>query len=356
MGLMNAINTMINTAYSLLIDTVLYLTAMCVLMGAVSALLSEFGVIALLNKLLSPLMNPIYSLPGAASAGIVTTFLADNPAVLALAEDKRFRCFFKKYQFPALTNLATSFGMGMVVCTYMLSLSTVTGCSYLCATAVGFCGAVIGSVVSTRIMIRFTTKQFGKESLYDPSDAEGSDAACAAYKQKNNLGYRVLSSLLEGGKVGVKMGVDIIPGVLIICTFVLMLTKGPGEMGTYTGAAYEGIALLPQIAQYISPILVPLFGFSSPEAISVPITALGAAGASLSMTRQLLIDGKIGSGDIAVFTAMCMCWSGYLSTHISMMDSLKCRELTGKAIVSHTVGGLCAGIVAHWIFVLVSLI
>lgn len=74
------------------------------------------------------------------------------------------------------------------------------------------------------------------------------------------------------------------------------------------------------------------------------------------MTRQLLIDGKIGSGDIAVFTAMCMCWSGYLSTHISMMDSLKCRELTGKAIVSHTVGGLCAGIVAHWIFVLVSLI
>lgn len=26
-----------------------------------------------------------------------------------------------------------------------------------------------------------------------------------------------------------KMGVEIIPGVLLICTFVLLLTKGPGE-------------------------------------------------------------------------------------------------------------------------------
>ena len=40
MGLMNTLNTLMNTAYALLIDTVLYLTAICVLMGAVSALLS----------------------------------------------------------------------------------------------------------------------------------------------------------------------------------------------------------------------------------------------------------------------------------------------------------------------------
>lgn len=32
-----------------------------------------------------------------------------------------------------------------------------------------------------------------------------------------------------------KMGVEIIPGVLLICTFVLLLTKGPGEGGVYTG-------------------------------------------------------------------------------------------------------------------------
>ena len=74
------------------------------------------------------------------------------------------------------------------------------------------------------------------------------------------------------------------------------------------------------------------------------------------MTATLIRQGLIGPCDIAVFTAMCMCWSGYLSTHTSMMDSLGCKELIGKAIGCHTLGGFCAGIAAHWIFVLLSMI
>lgn len=49
---------------------------------------------------------------------------------------------------------------------------------------------------------------------------------------------------------------------------------------------------------------------------------------------------------------MGMCWSGYLSTHVGMMDALDARHLTGKAIISHTIGGICAGISAHFIFML----
>ena len=49
---------------------------------------------------------------------------------------------------------------------------------------------------------------------------------------------------------------------------------------------------------------------------------------------------------------MGMTWSGYLSTHVSMMDALGCRDLTGKAILSHTVAGLSAGVVAHWLFII----
>ena len=67
MGLPNTLNTMMNTAYSLLIDTVFYIMAIAVLMGAISSILSEFGVIDLINKILSPLMKPIYGLPGAAA-------------------------------------------------------------------------------------------------------------------------------------------------------------------------------------------------------------------------------------------------------------------------------------------------
>ncbi len=353
MGLANTLNTMMNTAYRLLIDTVLYITAVCVIMGAVSALLSEFGFVSLANRILQPLMKPIYGLPGAAALGVVTTFLSDNPAILSLAEDRHFRRYFKAYQFPALTNIGTAFGMGLIVCTYMYSLSPMMGKPLGGAVMIGLLGAVVGSIVSTRLMLVFTRKHFGTETdMQSETGAEGSIPPGMRPIREGGIGSRAMAVVLEGGHSGVKMGMSIIPGVLVICTIVMMLINGPSESGTYTGAAYEGIQLLPQLAGKIDFILQPLFGFSSPEAIGVPVTALGAAGAAISMTTNLVTRGLVQPGDIAVFTAMCMCWSGYLSTHASMMDSLNCKELIGKAIISHTVGGFCAGAAAHWIYVL----
>ena len=349
MGLANALNTMMNTAYRLLIDTVLYITAICVLMGAVSALLSEFGFVSLANRVLQPLMKPVYGLPGAAALGVVTTFLSDNPAILALAEDHHFRHYFKRYQFPALTNIGTAFGMGLIVCTYMYSLSPKMGQGLGGAVGVGLLGAVVGSIVSTRIMLIFTRKFFGDEA--EPELPRGTRPI-----RDGGIGSRLMAAVLEGGASGVKMGISIVPGVLVICTLVMMLINGPSEAGTYTGEAYEGIRLLPMLASKIDFLLKPLFGFSSPEAIGVPVTALGAAGAAMSLTDSLIGMKLIGPNDIAVFTAMCMCWSGYLSTHASMMDSLHCKDLIGKAILSHTIGGLVAGVAAHWIFMLFTAI
>ena len=39
-----------------------------------------------------------------------------------------------------------------------------------------------------------------------------------------------------------------------------------------------------------------------------------------------------------------------------MLDSLGYRELTSKAIISHTIGGLGAALVAHWIYLLYMLL
>ena len=134
-----------------------------------------------------------------------------------------------------------------------------------------------------------------------------------------------------------------------------MLTNS-NTNGVYTGAAYEGVALLPTIASKFDFIIKPLFGFTSAECISVPITALGAAGAAIGLVPGMVASGAATANDIAVFTAMCMCFSGYLSTHVAMMSVLKYPELTGKSILSHTIGGLCAGISAHLLFMLFSII
>ena len=356
MGLPNTLNTMMNTAYSLLIDTVFYIMAIAVLMGAISSILSEFGVIDLINKILSPLMKPIYGLPGAAALGIVTTFLSDNPAILSLAENTGFRRYFKRYQLYALTNLGTAFGMGLIICTFMIGQGGMHGQNYVPAVLIGLLGAVIGSVVSTRLMLIQTKKIFGTEAECVSIPADLLDEVMDdEEKPHEGVAMRIMDCILGGGKNGVNIGLSIIPGVLIVCTVVMMLTYSAPE-GGYTGGAYEGIGLIPFLADKIKFILNPLFGFSSSEAIAVPITALGAAGAAIGLVPEMIETGAIGSHDIAVFTAMCMCWSGYLSTHVSMMSSLGRSDLSGKAIGSHTIGGLIAGIAANWLYKLIEVL
>lgn len=355
MGFVNALSTFMQTAYRLLVDTVLFLAAIAVLAGAISGLLAEFGVIALIDRLLTPLMRPLFGMPGAASIGAITTYMSDNPAILALAADKNYRCYFKKYQVPALTNLGTGFGMGAIITTFMMGLSTLTGQNFLPAALVGNLGALVGSIISTRMMLRFTKRMYGTQ--------EAAMDACGApldrnYRivRKGSLASRFLEAMLDGGKVGVQMGVDIIPGVLIICTFVMVLTGGPSASGQFTGAAYEGVGLLPKVGEALQFILRPMFGLQSAQGIAVPITALGSSGASLSIVSRLVSEGLANQHDVAVFTSMCMCFSGYLSTHVAMMNTLGFSHMTGKAILSHTIGGLAAGVFAHWAYTLFAML
>lgn len=54
------------------------------------------GVVSLLDKALAPLMKPLYHLPGAGILGILTTYLSDNPAILALAQKPGYRRYSKR--------------------------------------------------------------------------------------------------------------------------------------------------------------------------------------------------------------------------------------------------------------------
>ena len=354
MGVGQSLNTLMNTAYHVLMNTVFYLMAIAVIAGAISELLSEFGVVELINKILSPLMKPLFGMPGASALGIVTTYLSDNPAILTLANDMKFRRFFKAYQIPALTNLGTAFGMGLIVTSSMLALSGTLGTGVVWAALCGNIATVFGAIVSTRLMLFFMKRAFKDHDAPAVLETGTEEKVEEGEKPKGFL--RVLSALMDGGKKGVDLGLAIIPGVLIICSVVMMLTYGPSADGTFTGSAKEGIAVLPWVADKIGFLLKPLFGFSSNQALAIPVTALGSAGAALTMIVQLVEDGAVTLNDIAVFTAICMCWSGYLSTHVSMMDTLKCNRFTGKAILCHTIGGLFAGVVAHWLFMLISVI
>lgn len=349
MGTPNMLNTIMNTAHDLLLNTVFYLMAICVITGAIGRIFVEFGVVSLLEKLLRPLMKPLFNLPGVASLGAVLTFLSDNPAVISLAQDKKFSSYFKKYQFISLTNFGTAFGMGLLVIVFMV------GQGFYAEPFIGLFGAMCGCIVSTRLMQKFILKlhpEYRNEQVCPEEELKEDNVET----EKKPLFQRILDSLLDGGRTGVDVGLAIIPGVLIISTLVMLLTFGPSEAGTYTGAAYQGVELLPWIGSKLHFLFEWLFGFTDPHLIAFPITALGAVGAALGLIPNFMEAGWIDGNAIAVFTAIGMCWSGYLSTHTAMLDSLGYRNLTSKAILAHTVGGVIAAMVAHWTFVLYSLI
>lgn len=350
MGVPQMLNTIMKTAHDLLLNTCFYLMAICVITGAIGKLFVEFGVVKLLESLLRPLMRPLFNLPGVAALGAVMTFLSDNPAIISLSQDKRFSSYFKKYQYISLTNFGTAFGMGLLVIVFMV------GQGFYIEPFIGLMGAFIGCIVSTRLMQRFVIKAYPK--FLEENAVEGNVKFAAQTEEvveERSKFIRTLNALLDGGRTGVDVGIAIIPGVLIISTLVMILTFGPSD-GTYDGQAYEGIELLPFLAGKINVVFEWLFGFQDPHLVAFPITALGAVGAALGLVPSFIAEGWADGNSIAVFTAIGMCWSGYLSTHTAMLDSLGYRELTSKAILAHTIGGLVAAIVAHWIFMLYSLI
>ncbi|MSS42536.1 hypothetical protein FYJ27_02125 [Anaerosalibacter bizertensis] len=350
MGVGIMFSVMMKTAHDLVLNTTLYIMAVAVLAGGAAGLMSEFGVIALINKIISPIMRPLFGLPGAASLGAVTTYLSDNPAILSLIRDKEFIKYFTKAESVALINLANTFGMGLIVTSYCLGL----GDEYIPAIIIGNIAAILGGIFSIRAILHIAKKEYKEyEKNVKPAD---SDAFEYRKVREGSVGQRVLDSLLEGGKNGVELGLSIIPGVVIVCTIVMILTFGPSDVvngvPVYEGVAGEGIGLLPKLGEKISFILDPMFGFKSTEALALPITSLGAVGAAMGMAKGLLEKGLMNAHDIAVFSAMGICWAGFLSVQVGQMDAIGARKLIGKSMLVHFIGGLIAGILANYMYII----
>ena len=360
MGMTNMLNTIMKTAHGLLLNTVFYLMSMCVLTGALSKILTEFGVVNLLQIMLRHVMRPLYNMPGVSIVASIMTFLSDNPAIITLSKNKQFAKYFKVYQYISLANFGTAFGMGLLVIVFMI------GQGYFAAPLIGFIGAASGGIIATRLMQYFICKKYPEYRTQDAISPEERELIEKEGKQnaneeeKPNTFIRTLNALLDGGKSGVEIGLAIIPGVIIICTMVMMFTFGGSVEGVdanghdiivYTGEAYQGCGLLPLLASKFNTVFEWLFGFTAPELIAFPITALGAVGAALSLIPEFTAKGIINDNAVAVFTAMGMCWSGFLSTHTAMLDSLGYRKLLVQDFISQIIGGIGAGIIAHWLYV-----
>ncbi len=356
MGLANMMQTLMNTAHYLLQGTVWYLLGVMVLAGAVGNLLIEFGVISLLERVLSFFMRPLFGLPGKAAIAGLLTFLSDNPAVISLANDKKFSRRFKRFELVSLTNFGTAFGMGIIVVTSMAAMTDpTTGKNFFIPAVIGLLGAIAGAIISTRLMQRFIKHEPNMDEYVDGTitSPEIGENILEEVSEDSIL-LRLINSTLDGGKGGVSLGLSIIPGVLIITTLVMVVTYGAPADGVYTGGIKQGVNILPQLAELFAAPLEFLFGFKDDKLVAFPITALGSVGAALGTVKEFMRDGIVGGNEIAVFTSIGMCWSGYLSTHTAMLDTLNSRHLTTKALTARTIGGLAGGVFAHFIYSMIA--
>ena len=353
MGFTNMLNTIMRTAHDLLLNTVFYLMAMCVLTGALSRIFSVFGVVDLLQKMLKPVLRPLFNLPGVSSAGALMTFLSDKPAIISVAKNPKFARYFKRYQHISLVNFAGSYAMGLLVIIFMMGHGFYTEPLY------GLVGAIIGSIIATRLMQRLILKECPQYRDEDVIEKDASEKKTPYETHPDDpcqtLFVRVLDALLDGGKSGVEVGLAIIPGVLIISTLVMTLTfSSDPETGTYTGEAYQGTELLTFLASKAGFVFQWLFGFNASELVAFPITALGTVGAALGLIPEMMSKGIIDSNAIAVFTAMGMCWSGFLSADAATLDSLGYRHFISRSFTCTFIGGIAAGIITHWLYVLIT--
>ncbi len=354
MGVANFLSTTIETGFYLLTNVAFWIMGVAVLTGAMAGIFSEFGIIALFNYVLGPIVRVIYRLPGVAGIGAASAYLSDNPAIISLYKEKEFRKQFKAYQIPVLCNLGTSFGMGLVIAITFMSFNGKYEGNFFLSVGIGVAASIVGSIVSVRMLTHYSKKFFKVPRKDNPiKDIVGDEMFRET--REGTFVNRFLESALDGGKNGVEIGLQIIPGILIISTFIIMLTNQPPTIG-FSGAALEGVGYLPRFGQHLMFIFKPLFGFTEPEAIAFPLTSLGSAGAAVGFVEEFLTKGYINVKDIAVFTAIGTTWSGYLSTHVGMMDALHSRALTSKAIIAHTVGGLVSGVVANYLYILIMII
>lgn len=348
MGVDKLFSVMMKTAHDVFLNTSLYITGVATLAGAFSYVLSEFGVIALINKILAPIMRPLFGLPGASALGAITCYTSDNPGILALASDEGYSKYFTKAEEMTHVNFGTVFGMGLIVTAYMLSL----GSEYFLAVLIGNIGAILGGVISVRLMLNYGGKIHG-ETKADEKAFHDKKEELRTIRDGSGL-ERFLNSLLEGANAGFKLGISACAGTMLICAIVMMLTFGPaGEAGEYLGVAYEGVALLPRIGSYFLPLAKVLWGFDHAELLAFPFTALGAVGSAMGLTNGLIEKGLANPNTVATFTGMGICLSGFLSTHIGMLDALGQGKYATKNIVTHLIGGLAAGVIANYLFKLV---
>ncbi len=88
--------------------------------------------------------------------------------------------------------------MGLIVTIFMMGIPSPSGESFILSALIGNVGAVIGSIVSVRLMLMHTKKAYGTEEEAEGFNGDDYDIVEFREVRVGNIAERLMDAMLEG--------------------------------------------------------------------------------------------------------------------------------------------------------------
>lgn len=286
-----------NTGGLILNDLILTLFTIFLFAGFLISVLTDFGLLEYIGVLLTPVMRPLFKLPGRSSVNAIASWVGDGTIGVAMANSQYERGYYTKKEAAII---ATTFSaVSITFCLVVLgqvNLQDKFGIFYLVVTLTGIITAMIMPRIyplskKPNTYINDNTKDRGEEI---PENFTSHQWALHLAIEKAEENFDFKRFIKEGAKTVLDMWLGVLPAIITFGTIGLILAE-------YTKVfQYMGLPFLPIIKLLNIPYAVEMsetimVGFAdmflpTVLAVSIPSDMTRFIIAAVSVTQLIYIS------------------------------------------------------------------
>lgn len=305
-----------DTGGLILNDLILGLFGIFLFAGFLLPFLTDFGLLEFIGSLLTPLMRPVFKLPGRSSIDAIASWVGDGTIGITLTNRQYEQGYYTKKEAAiiATTFSAVSITFSLVIIDYV-GLSHLFGPYYLSVVVAGLAAAII--------MPRIPPLSRKKETYYEGISRDEGENVPSNYTnvewgthlaiQKAQESGNPKNFVINGVKTVLEMWVGVLPVIMAFGTIALIIAEFT-PVFTWLGLPFIPILNLFQVPYAVEASQTMLVGFADmflPAVIgaSIPseMTRFIIAGVSvtqlifMSETGAVILGSKIDISPLELF-------------------------------------------------------
>ena len=305
-----------DTGGLILNDLILGLFGIFLFAGFLLPFLTDFGLLEFIGSLLTPLMRPVFKLPGRSSIDAIASWVGDGTIGITLTNRQYEQGYYTKKEAAiiATTFSAVSITFSLVIIDYV-GLSHLFGPYYISVVVAGLAAAII--------MPRIPPLSRKKETYYEGINRDEGENVPSNYTnvewgthlaiQKAEESGNPKNFIINGVKTVLEMWVGVLPVIMAFGTIALIIAEFT-PVFTWLGLPFIPILNLFQVPYAVEASQTMLVGFADmflPAVIgaSIPseMTRFIIAGVSvtqlifMSETGAVILGSKIDISPLELF-------------------------------------------------------